>query len=369
MGTATARCTKQRTNNCRTLLFVLTPSDTMSLAAKSQSTASRLLFASLAGASLVRRVVGRRGASTIQQGTDVVKPSTRIRHTDASVIETIGLLMRSQKTEVLSLAQGVVYWKPPAVAIKAAADELTAAVSSDSSVPSSVHSYGALNGTPSLVAKLQKKVEVENGIVKANNIMVTSGANQAFANLVVALIDSQDASVLFKPYYFNHLMAIQMTGGHENVIFGGMTSELIPDIDWLETKFKSHDNIKMVVIVNPGNPSGTLVPRHLLERAREVCAANDAWLVGATTCLLARMQRGRWLTVVCLDTVWFRSWTTRTSTLYLMKTEPARHTNASRATMLSMSFPSPKPMGSWDGVLASWRILTPCKLACSRLVL
>ena len=42
--------------------------------------------------------------------------------------------------------------------------------------------------------------------------MVTSGANQAFTNVVLALLDSGDGSVLFAPYYFNHLMAIQMTG-------------------------------------------------------------------------------------------------------------------------------------------------------------
>ncbi len=42
--------------------------------------------------------------------------------------------------------------------------------------------------------------------------MVTSGANQAFVNLVVSLVDATDRVVLFAPYYFNHLMALQMTG-------------------------------------------------------------------------------------------------------------------------------------------------------------
>lgn len=42
--------------------------------------------------------------------------------------------------------------------------------------------------------------------------MVTSGANQAFVNLVLSLVDAKDRVVLFAPYYFNHLMALQMTG-------------------------------------------------------------------------------------------------------------------------------------------------------------
>lgn len=43
-----------------------------------------------------------------------------------------------------------------------------------------------------------------------HRVMVTAGANQAFVNLVLTLLDSQDSVVLFAPYYFNHLMAIQV---------------------------------------------------------------------------------------------------------------------------------------------------------------
>lgn len=50
--------------------------------------------------------------------------------------------------------------------------------------------------------------------------MVTAGANQAFTNVVLTLLDAKDSVVLFKPYYFNHLMAVQMTGGGANTILG-----------------------------------------------------------------------------------------------------------------------------------------------------
>lgn len=53
-----------------------------------------------------------------------------------------------------------------------------------------------------------------------SEVMVTAGANQAFTNVVLTLLDSASKAVLFKPYYFNHLMAIQMTGGADNVILG-----------------------------------------------------------------------------------------------------------------------------------------------------
>lgn len=49
------------------------------------------------------------------------------------------------------------------------------------------------------------------------DVMVTAGANQAFVNLVCALVDGPDPVVLYAPYYFNHMMALQMTGGADNV--------------------------------------------------------------------------------------------------------------------------------------------------------
>ena len=41
---------------------------------------------------------------------------------------------------------------------------------------------------------------------------------QAYTNLVLALLDASDSAVLFCPFYFNHAMALQMTGC--DVVYG-----------------------------------------------------------------------------------------------------------------------------------------------------
>ncbi len=41
--------------------------------------------------------------------------------------------------------------------------------------------------------------------------LLQQGANQGYTNLVLTLLDAGDAAVLFRPYYFNHAMALQMT--------------------------------------------------------------------------------------------------------------------------------------------------------------
>jgi aromatic aminotransferase len=88
------------------------------------------------------------------------------------------------------------------------------------------------------------------------DVMVTAGANQAFVNILLTLTDASDPVVLYKPFYFNHLMAVQMTGGSRTVLFGPPTEGLKPDLDWLEELLNSEKAPKMVVIVNPCNPAG-----------------------------------------------------------------------------------------------------------------
>lgn len=100
--------------------------------------------------------------------------------------------------------------------------------------------------------------------------MVTAGANQAFTNAVLALVDAGDSVVLFAPYYFNHAMAVQMTGGARQLRVGPCSEHtLCPDLDWLEAQLAGQEaeegkqgeaqgrsRIKMVVMVNPCNPTG-----------------------------------------------------------------------------------------------------------------
>ena len=43
-------------------------------------------------------------------------------------------------------------------------------------------------------------------------MMVTNGANQAYAACLLATCDPGDEVVLFQPYYFSHLVAAQLLG-------------------------------------------------------------------------------------------------------------------------------------------------------------
>ena len=88
---------------------------------------------------------------------------------------------------------GCSLWQPPAAALDAARAALDLPQTS---------AYGPDDGHPDLRAKLVEKLRDENGLTRSE-VMVTTGANQAFVNVVLSLLDAGDKAVLFKPYYFN----------------------------------------------------------------------------------------------------------------------------------------------------------------------
>ena len=70
--------------------------------------------------------------------------------------------------------------------------------------------------------------------------MVTSGANQAFAHALLAVTDPGDAVVLFRPYYFSHLVALQLLGLRPIVL--DCDSRGAPELDELRAALRQGDN-------------------------------------------------------------------------------------------------------------------------------
>ncbi|KAK9809123.1 hypothetical protein WJX72_009699 [[Myrmecia] bisecta] len=195
--------------------------------------------------------------------------SQRIQKTDMPIMVKMRHLQGGVEG-VASLAQGVVYWMPPESAIKAAVAKAT---------DPALSVYGADEGMPELTAALRHKLAAENGLT-GYSVMVTAGANQAFTNIVLTLTDAHDRVALFCPYYFNALMTVQMTGGGANVVYGPCRPEdWHPDLDWLEQEMHGPQPPKLVMLVNPCNPSGVTLSRAELERASKICSDAGSWLL------------------------------------------------------------------------------------------
>jgi aspartate/methionine/tyrosine aminotransferase len=107
--------------------------------------------------------------------------------------------------------------------------------------------------------------------------------------------------VVFKPYYFNHVMAVQMSRGGLNSdlsldadgldpslvegLLVGPTSKGVPDLSWLRSQLEQHrysgggNAIRMVALVNPGNPTGVSLPYEFLREIKELTKEFGVWLI------------------------------------------------------------------------------------------
>jgi len=112
----------------------------------------------------------------------------------------------------------------------------------------------------------------EHGI-EGYDVQVTAGCNQAFANVVAAVMDEGSEAVIFSPVYFNHVMALQLGGA--KIVTVPCGPDLTPD----PATVPFTDKTRMVVVITPCNPTGAVVSGETLKALAEACRARNVWLV------------------------------------------------------------------------------------------
>ena len=74
--------------------------------------------------------------------------------------------------------------------------------------------YTPVAGTLEIRNAISKKFSEQNGLhYSPDEILVSNGAKQSFANLCFALLESGDEVILFSPYWVSYYEIIKMAGG------------------------------------------------------------------------------------------------------------------------------------------------------------
>ncbi|CAM9962923.1 unnamed protein product, partial [Phaeothamnion confervicola] len=225
--------------------------------------------------------------------------SRRVLNTDPAHIEIILSRFANLPDRPANLAQGVAFWGPPKTALATLAkSDGDDAGKMPPLEQTRMHRYGDILGDPELRAAIARKLISRNGLDLAEQeIMVTAGANQAFVNVALALLDPGDVAILPRPYYCSHLCALQLAGATP-VFCGYDPATLLPDMDELRALLlgeknnnemngsESHPSLpsrpppsKMLVLTSPGNPSGAVLPPSVLSEVAALCRARGVWLV------------------------------------------------------------------------------------------
>jgi aspartate/methionine/tyrosine aminotransferase len=126
----------------------------------------------------------------------------------------------------------------------------------------SAHLYGPVLGNMALRKALARKTNTHynNTSIKAKNVAITSGCNQAFAAAIASLCTEGDEVILPTPWYFNHKMWLDMSGVTSTPLPAG--PDLLPSV--ADAAKLITPRTRAIALVSPNNPSGVEYPADLL---------------------------------------------------------------------------------------------------------
>ncbi|MFM7315232.1 MAG: aminotransferase class I/II-fold pyridoxal phosphate-dependent enzyme [Cyanobium sp.] len=193
------------------------------------------------------------------------EPASRLAEVLEPVIPRVGALIAAHPG-TLSMAQGMVDWGPPP-SVLAAVQQALAGAQADRQAAADLDRYGAMQGDPELLDLLRAHLTERQGFdPEGSALLVTAGSNMAFQTLLQVLCDPGDEVILPVPWYFNHVMAVQLSGGIPVPVDAG----LIPDPDRLAAAITPRT--RAIVTVSPNNPSGVVMPQERLAAINRLCA-------------------------------------------------------------------------------------------------
>jgi len=138
--------------------------------------------------------------------------------------------------------------------------------------------YGDIEGEPLLRKSYAYDIEQSYGAaVSPDQVMITSGCNQAFVTAALSVAESGQSIMLINPWYFNHESTLSMFGIRTVSFSVGADSGYLPNPVELENALTP--NVKAIAIVSPNNPTGAVYPASLIQSLFELCVSRGVWLI------------------------------------------------------------------------------------------
>jgi aspartate aminotransferase len=134
--------------------------------------------------------------------------------------------------------------------------------------------YGDFLGNLNFREALQEKLAKTNGLaVDVDEILVTTGLTHCAYIVGMAALDPGDEVIVLEPYYPQHINKIELPGAKVVCVPLDRDNGFRLDADAIEAAIT--DNTRMIVLVNPTNPTGRVFTRAELEGLAEVAIRHD----------------------------------------------------------------------------------------------
>lgn len=134
--------------------------------------------------------------------------------------------------------------------------------------------YSHMAGELHLRQAAREKLARKNGMdVPVERIIVTNGLTHGSFAAIMALIDDGDEAILLEPYYPQHIGKIELAGG--KVVTAGLDADNNFAIDPARIAEKITPRTRMIVLINPCNPTGRVYGRAELQGLADLAIRHD----------------------------------------------------------------------------------------------
>ncbi|MBP5983062.1 MAG: pyridoxal phosphate-dependent aminotransferase [Fluviicola sp.] len=138
--------------------------------------------------------------------------------------------------------------------------------------------YSPVPGYDDLRDAIANKFNRDNHIpYKREHIVVSTGAKQSIANLVMAVINPGDEVIIPAPYWVSYAEIVKVAGGIPVVV----PTSIDADFKFTAAQFKAAitPKSKMMMFSSPCNPTGTVYTKEELRALADVLKANPSLIV------------------------------------------------------------------------------------------
>jgi aspartate aminotransferase len=125
--------------------------------------------------------------------------------------------------------------------------------------------YTPVSGIPELREAISVKFKRDNQLIyKPDQIVVSTGAKQSIANVILSLINPGDEVLLPAPYWVSYIEIIKLAGGIPVIVYAGIEQDYKINPEQLAPYMS--EKTRLAIFSSPSNPTGSVYSGEELEK-------------------------------------------------------------------------------------------------------
>jgi len=138
--------------------------------------------------------------------------------------------------------------------------------------------YSPVPGYPDLRKAIAEKFKRDNGLNwEMENIVVSTGAKQSIANVLLSIVDPGEEVIIFAPYWVSYIEMVKLAEGTPVIVSGGIENDFKVTAEQVAKAITP--KTKAILFSTPCNPTGSVFTEKELRAIGEVVAKHEKIVV------------------------------------------------------------------------------------------